>query len=229
MGARITLATSRIGVHLQLEGDVDLAVRGELALRLAQAAYLSTGTVTVHAGRVTFVDCSGIRPLEEARVRLEAIGGRLEIATASHCLRRVSALAGYTELAALCVERERAHEHPRPDACCGPYARAVRAARGARAHLSPSERLNRSAIVDDSILPDAEKAQAMGRRYARWGTPSTDLEQVALLAFLRAACAFDGSPNEELLAFAVLMIHSDIKGWLRCRGWREHPPRPIQH
>lgn len=98
--ATFTLLPCAGSVCLVIEGELDLAAHGQLTQRLAEAADLAHGTLRLDLSRVTFVDCCGLRPIEEIRLGLEAAGGRLEIAASSACFRRVSLLAGYAELGA---------------------------------------------------------------------------------------------------------------------------------
>jgi anti-anti-sigma factor len=86
-------------VHvIRLAGELDMAAVPDLVDQLAEAAKVPAPTpVVVDMSGVTFIDCSGLDPLLEARARLD---GRLRLQNASPPVRRLLRLLDLTTLAA---------------------------------------------------------------------------------------------------------------------------------
>jgi anti-anti-sigma factor len=80
-------------VRLRLEGELDAHGAPELETVLSQS--VATGaTVKVDLTEVSFVDSSGLAALLEARTRLAAVGGTLNIVGVSDAAARLLAIAG---------------------------------------------------------------------------------------------------------------------------------------
>lgn len=77
---------------LHVAGELDLATAPGLRRRLQRAGAATTGDVVVDLSGVTFMDCSGLAPLLEARARL---GDRLWLSEPAW---QVTWLLGATEL-----------------------------------------------------------------------------------------------------------------------------------
>ncbi len=70
-------------------------------------------------------------------------------------------------------------------------------------------------------------ATSIWRRYRGKGITDDDLEQVALIALLKAVHRFDPSRGE-LRSFAAVTISGELKRQLRDRGWSVRVPRGLQ-
>ena len=82
---------------IRLVGDVDMATVPALAAQLNEAAAVPGRAVVVDLSGVTFMDCSGLRPLLDARVRLD---GRLRLQNASRSVRLLLRHLDLSELVA---------------------------------------------------------------------------------------------------------------------------------
>ena len=71
-------------------------------------------------------------------------------------------------------------------------------------------------------------ARALARRYRRGPEPLEDLEQVACLALVRAADAFDPTRGTAFSSYAVPCIVGAIKRHFRDSGWAIRVPRELQ-
>lgn len=70
-------------------------------------------------------------------------------------------------------------------------------------------------------------AVSISKRYRGKGLPDDDLEQVALMALLKAIQRFDSALGE-LRPYAAATISGEMKKLLRDRGWSLRVPRSVQ-
>jgi anti-anti-sigma factor len=85
--------------RLVVSGELDLRNRHQLILRLGEASRLCSTTLELDVVGVEFIDCCCLAVIDTSRRDLESDGRRLEVVAASPWFRRVSALAGYEQLA----------------------------------------------------------------------------------------------------------------------------------
>jgi len=80
---------------------------------------------------------------------------------------------------------------------------------------------------DRLVLDFMPLARRMARKY---GTPlyQEDLEQVALLALVKAAERYDPTHGNSFSAYAIPTIVGEIKHFLRDHSWDLHVPRQVQ-
>ncbi len=81
-------------VHLQVEGELDLATAPTLHEALVRAEAGDASLVVIDLTGTSFIDSTGLRTLLEADVRSRADGNRLRIAGASDQARRLLRLTG---------------------------------------------------------------------------------------------------------------------------------------
>lgn len=70
-------------------------------------------------------------------------------------------------------------------------------------------------------------AISIARRYRGKGIPDDDLDQVAIIALLKAIHRFDASRGA-LRSFAAVTVAGELKRQLRDRGWSVRVPRGLQ-
>ena len=87
---------------------------------------------------------------------------------------------------------------------------------------------SREALVEELIEINMPVAQAVARRYRHRGIPVEDLEQVAYLALVRVANAFDSTRGHDFLSYAVPSMRGEVRRYFRDQGWMVRPPRGIQ-
>src|SRR5438067_6573487 len=71
-------------------------------------------------------------------------------------------------------------------------------------------------------------ARSLARRFARRGTTSEDLRQVALLGLVKAVDRFDPAVHVRFTTFATPTILGELRHCLRSHGWYIHVPRGVQ-
>lgn len=71
-------------------------------------------------------------------------------------------------------------------------------------------------------------ARSIAGRYRRRGIAADDLEQVACLGLIRAAHRYQPALGADFLAYAVPVIHGDLRHHFRDHGWVVRPPRRVQ-
>lgn len=71
-------------------------------------------------------------------------------------------------------------------------------------------------------------ARSLARRFARRGVPTNELEQVALLALVKAARRFDPGHRASFATYANATISGEIKRYFRDRAWMLRVPRSLQ-
>lgn len=71
-------------------------------------------------------------------------------------------------------------------------------------------------------------ARSLARRFSNRGESQDDLEQVALLALIKAARRFDEGRQVSFATFATVSVVGELKRHFRDRGWWVRVPRRIQ-
>ncbi len=104
--------------------------------------------------------------------------------------------------------------------------RPSRGPRPARTGKEPTEA--RSDARERLVKEHLELALRLSRRFSNRGEPSEDLAQVASLALVRAADAFDQSLGYDFSAFATRTIIGELKHHFRDKGWAIRVPRRVQ-
>ena len=80
----------------------------------------------------------------------------------------------------------------------------------------------------DLIAEHIGLARHLAARYHRRGEAADDLEQVALLALVRAARRFDPDRGIPFSGYATPSILGEIKRYFRDRSWSMRVPRPLK-
>ncbi len=80
----------------------------------------------------------------------------------------------------------------------------------------------------DLVHDHEQLARSLSRRYLHRGEPSDDLEQVALLALVKAARRFDPGRNVPFATYATASVLGEIKRHFRDRAWALRVPRSTQ-
>jgi RNA polymerase sigma-B factor len=83
-------------------------------------------------------------------------------------------------------------------------------------------------LIDQLIQVNMPVAESVAARFRRRGIPDDDLEQVAYLALVRVAHAYDQSRGHDFLSYAVPSIRGEVRRYFRDHGWMVRPPRGIQ-
>jgi RNA polymerase sigma-B factor len=71
-------------------------------------------------------------------------------------------------------------------------------------------------------------ARSLARRFAHHGEPTDDLEQVAMLALVKAAKRFDPERNTRFATYATSSILGELKRHFRDKTWMLRVPRAVQ-
>jgi RNA polymerase sigma-B factor len=83
-------------------------------------------------------------------------------------------------------------------------------------------------LLDALVEVNMGVAQSIAARYRNRGINDEDLEQVAYLALVRAARAYDHASGYDFLSFCVPSIRGEVRRYFRDLGWMVRPPRRIQ-
>lgn len=94
-------------------------------------------------------------------------------------------------------------------------------------HLLAGMAQDPASFSDELVRRHRDLAMSIARRYRRKGIDDDDLEQVALMALLKAIQRFDPSLGT-LRPFAAVTISGELKKLLRDRGWSLRVPRSVQ-
>ena len=78
------------------------------------------------------------------------------------------------------------------------------------------------------VVSHARLARSLARRFSHHGESKDDLEQVALLALVKAARRFDPSREISFSTFATASILGEIKRHFRDKTWMLRVPRSVQ-
>jgi RNA polymerase sigma-B factor len=71
-------------------------------------------------------------------------------------------------------------------------------------------------------------ARSLARRFVHHGEPADDLEQVALLALVKAARRFDAARDTAFATYATASILGELKRHFRDKTWMLRVPRSLQ-
>lgn len=89
-------------VHtITVHGDIDLAIAGELLLRLRLLTGTAAGPILLDLSQITFIDCAGLRALQAFDQYVTEAGGSVHVAAVSLPVARLFELAGLYGDAAL--------------------------------------------------------------------------------------------------------------------------------
>jgi RNA polymerase sigma-B factor len=94
--------------------------------------------------------------------------------------------------------------------------------------LADPDAADRDQLLEELVLLNVEVARSIARRYTGRSIFGPDLEQVACLALVKAARAFDFSRGHEFLAYAIPCMTGEVKRYFRDSAWVVRPPRDIQ-
>ncbi|GAA3540476.1 sigma-70 family RNA polymerase sigma factor [Aeromicrobium flavum] len=84
-----------------------------------------------------------------------------------------------------------------------------------------------AACPQDLVLDHLSLASALARRFTGRGVDADDLEQVAMLALVKAARRYDPDQGP-FPPFASATIQGELKRHFRDRAWMVRPPRRVQ-
>jgi RNA polymerase sigma-B factor len=102
-----------------------------------------------------------------------------------------------------------------------------RSATRCRIKLQP-ETLARKRAQDELVESHLRLARSLARRFAHHGEPREDLEQVAMVALVKAAKRFDPERNTRFATYATSSILGELKRHFRDKTWMLRVPRPVQ-
>lgn len=80
----------------------------------------------------------------------------------------------------------------------------------------------------DLVATHARLARSLARRFSHHGESKEDLEQVALLALVKAARRFDPARETSFSTYATASILGEIKRHFRDKTWMMRVPRSVQ-
>ena len=83
-------------------------------------------------------------------------------------------------------------------------------------------------LRDELVEDNAGLARHLARRFAHRGEPPEELDQVALIALLKAVERFEPERGGQFSTFAVPTIVGELKRHFRDRGWAVRVPRRVQ-
>jgi RNA polymerase sigma-B factor len=83
-------------------------------------------------------------------------------------------------------------------------------------------------VLDEVVLVNRDLALAIAHRYRNRGVEDEDLEQVALLALIKAVRRFRLDAGRPFVAFAAPTIAGEVKRHFRDHAWVVRPPRSVQ-
>jgi RNA polymerase sigma-B factor len=86
----------------------------------------------------------------------------------------------------------------------------------------------RQRLLNEVVLLNQGMALHIAHRYRGRGIEVEDLEQVALLALIKAVRRFEPGRGRAFAAYAAPSIAGDLKKHFRDHGWGVRPPRAIQ-
>jgi len=86
----------------------------------------------------------------------------------------------------------------------------------------------REELFEDLVRTNMGVARSIAARYRNRGISDDDLEQVAYLALVRAARAYDHSRGHDFMSFCVPSIRGEVRRHFRDLGWMVRPPRRVQ-
>ena len=83
-------------------------------------------------------------------------------------------------------------------------------------------------VQSDLVTSHANLARSLARRFSGHGESRQDLDQVALLALVKAASRYDRSRNISFSTFATATILGELKRHFRDKTWMMRVPRSVQ-
>jgi RNA polymerase sigma-B factor len=83
-------------------------------------------------------------------------------------------------------------------------------------------------LQQDLVRQHVRLARALARRFLHRGEPADELEQVALLALVKASRRFDPSRNNTFATYASVSILGELKRHFRDKTWMLRVPRSTQ-
>jgi RNA polymerase sigma-B factor len=83
-------------------------------------------------------------------------------------------------------------------------------------------------LLDEVVLVNRDLALAIAHRYRNRGIEDEDLEQVALLALIKAVRRFRLDAGRPFAAFAAPTVAGEVKRHFRDHAWVVRPPRSVQ-
>lgn len=101
--------------------------------------------------------------------------------------------------------------------------------RGSRPQVrDQAETLAQKRAQEELVQNHIRLARSLARRFVHHGEPADDLEQVALLALVKAAKRFDPERNTRFATYATSSILGELKRHFRDKTWMLRVPRPVQ-
>jgi RNA polymerase sigma-70 factor (sigma-B/F/G subfamily) len=92
----------------------------------------------------------------------------------------------------------------------------------------PGDRRRHDELIDLLIETNMGVAWSIAARYRNRGIADDDLEQVAYVALVRVARAYDNTSGHDFLSYAVPSIRGEVRRHFRDQGWMVRPPRRVQ-
>lgn len=93
---------------------------------------------------------------------------------------------------------------------------------------APADTLARHQVQAELVAGHARLARSLARRFSHHGEAKEDLEQVAMLALLKAARRFDPGRETSFSTYASASILGEIKRHFRDKTWMMRVPRSVQ-
>jgi RNA polymerase sigma-B factor len=90
------------------------------------------------------------------------------------------------------------------------------------------DRLPDEAAREELVLLHRPLAEYLARRFSGRGEPQEDLEQVAVLALIKAVDRFDPEREVKFSTYATATIVGELKRHFRDKGWALRVPRRLQ-
>jgi RNA polymerase sigma-B factor len=86
----------------------------------------------------------------------------------------------------------------------------------------------REHLFDELVEANMGVARSIALRYRNRGICDDDLVQVAYLALVRTARAYDHSTGHDFMSYVVPSIRGEVRRHFRDHGWMVRPPRRVQ-
>lgn len=94
--------------------------------------------------------------------------------------------------------------------------------------VPPAETLARHQVQAELVTGHSRLARSLARRFSRHGEAKEDLEQVAMLALLKAARRYDPAREVSFSTYATASILGELKRHFRDKTWMMRVPRSVQ-
>ncbi len=88
--------------------------------------------------------------------------------------------------------------------------------------------LARRRAQEELVVSHLRLARSLARRFERHGEPADDLQQVAVLALVKAAKRFDPERDTRFATYATSSVLGELKRHFRDKTWMLRVPRPVQ-